>query len=242
MRRLLQVLAVSALGAVALADVTDINSVKVEARKYNDFPNSTLVVTDNFPALLEFDESNFGEGGWANMHVGWFSADSGGSAYLFKTGQRFEIMTTAYLDCGSTAPRKEAGFRYNTPTLGEGLFIITSDGEVAAFGANLPFYSFGKSAYAIDTEVRMGLIYTPGAGADTIEYIFGDQTSGPLNFASDFPSLINDSTIGLYAQNSPDKGNPEDYSVVRYTDTTIVPEPATMGLLLLAGVALSRRR
>jgi hypothetical protein len=221
------------------ADITDINSWKVETRIFNDYPDSNLVVVENFSSLLSFAEDDFGEGGYANMHAGWFSSDGGATRRKVATSEAFDIRTTALLDAGSLSPRKEAGFRFNTPTLGEALFIITSDGEVAAFGANFPFYKFGDDAYEPGTEVEMGVIYRPAN--KTIEYLLGGSSSGELNFAADFPDWIDGTEIALYGQFAPDDSNPSDFGLAVYTDTTIqVPEPTSIGLLLLAALAALR--
>lgn len=240
-RGLMAALAAALLVAPALADVTEINSVKIEERIFNDYPNSTLVSTNNYPALVSFVESNFGDGGWANMHCAWFSADGGASRRAFLGAESFDISTTVYLDAGSTAPRKESGFRYTTPNIGEGLFMVAADGEVAAFGANLPFYTFGGGAYALGTTATLRMIYRAG-GTPTMEYIFNGLSSGPLPLALDYPVLIDGSNLGLYLQNAVDDSNPSEFGLVEYGNITVdVPEPAAAVLLALAALAVRRR-
>lgn len=231
-----------ALGSPVLADITDINSVQIIARNWNDYPNSNLVITDNFPSKLEFFEDSFGEGGYANQHLAWFSSDNGASPRKIATSEAFEFSTTAYLDAGSIRPRKEAGFRFVTPTQGDALFIITSDGEVAAFGANFPFYLFGPAGtYEPGTEVQMGVVYRPGN--NTIEYQYNGNSSGELKFANDNPDFIDGTYAGLYGQFAPDDENPSDFGNAIYTNTTIaVPEPTSLMLIALAGLCGIRRR
>src|SRR5688500_18666928 len=137
--------AVIGLGVVSVArpvmaqGVVPINSVAVQERRFNDFPNSTLVSTDNYPAQVGFAESNYGTGGFANQHVARFAVNE--MPFEFQNNQPFAISVTVNLDAGTdTGPdqRKEAGFRSDTFVAGESFFIVTADGEVAAFGGPFP--------------------------------------------------------------------------------------------------------
>ena len=240
-------LALFGVARVALAgDVTSINSVVVQERVFNDFPNSTLTSVDNFPTLVSFTETDYGTGGFANRHDAVFSADDT-NPFLLQTSDAFHIAFDIMLDAGSVSPRKEAGIRFNFNGF-DGLFIVTSDGESAAFGGVLPFFSFGGSAYTPGTVARMEVIYTPDDDGDandgdasTIEYILNGVSSGPLNFGNLENGFIPDTQIAVYVQSQPDSGNPSDFVIAEFSNFSIVPEPAT-GLLALLGVALLRRR
>ncbi len=238
----------ASVGTAAWGDVTDINSVQIQERRFNDYPNSTLVTTNNFPSLVRFDESAFGSGGFANQHVAWFSPDNGASHYNFINGDRFLMSVDVTLDVGSTSPRKETGFRFDTFIAGEAFFIVTSDGEVAAFGAMLPFYSFGN-VYTPGTTANLSLIYTPDDDGDpfdgdaaTFEYVYNGSSSGPLAVSNLENGMIDGTQGGFYVQNQPDDGNPDDFSVASFANIRIVPAPAGAMALGLAGVALLRRR
>ena len=236
------------LALPALAAVTDIDSVKIQERRFNDLPNSTLVTTNNYPALVGFTESNFGSGGWANQHVARFSADGGASDRLFYNNEPFDISFEIMLDAG-TLDGKESGIRMDSFIGGEGFFMIKAAGEVAAWGGPFPFYSFGNSAYSPGTTATIEMIYTPDDDADpydgdaaTMEYIYNGTSSGPLNFGNTENGMIDGSDMGLFLQNHPDTGNPGDFGMVEYTNIGVaVPEPAS-ALLALVGLALLRRR
>ncbi len=237
------------LPAPALADIGDINSLVVNARFFNDYPDSDLTIVNNYPSLLSITEQNFGSGGFANRHDALFSAD-GTNPYLLQTSEGFDLTVSAMLDAGSVAPRKEAGIRFNFMGF-DGLFIITSDGESAAFGGVLPFHTFGGSAYTPGTVAEMRVIYTPdddpdpGDGdASTIEYILNGTSSGPLNFGNLENGFIPNTQFGVFGQFQPDDSNPGDFALLEYSNFTLIPEPAA-GLLLVIGglgVMAGRRR
>ncbi len=242
----LSLMLLAAAGAALAGDVTSINSVIIQERVFNDFPNSTLTSVDNFPALVSFTETDYGTGGWANRHDAVFSTDDT-NPFLLQTSDAFHIAFDIMLDAGSVSPRKEAGIRFNFNGF-DGLFIIASDGESAAFGGVLPFFSFGGSAYTPGTVARMEVIYTPDddpdpsdGDASTIEYILNGVSSGPLDFGNLENGFIPDTQIAVYVQSQPDTGNPGDFVIAEFSNFSIVPEPATV-LLAVLGLGLIRRR
>jgi hypothetical protein len=238
----------AAVGSAAWGDVNDINSVQIEERRFNDYPNSTLVTTNTFPSLVRFDESEFGSGGFANQHVAWFSPDGGASHYNFARTDQFVMSVDITLDVGSTAPRKETGFRFDTFSAGEAFFIVTSDGEVAAFGGMLPFYSFGN-VYTPGSVAQLSLIYTPDDDGDafdgdasTFEYVYNGMSSGALAVSNLENGILDGTQGGFYVQNQPDDNNPNDFSVASFANIRIVPAPAGAAVLGMAGLLGLRRR
>ncbi len=241
---MLSAAAVVLTGTLASAAITDVDSALIETRIWNDYPDSTLTTTNNFPSSIVIDESDFGTGGWANKHVAWLSADGGASKYMLSNSEDFAISVDITLEAAATAPRKEAGFRFDTYG-GEGLVNVTTDGEVAAFGGPLPFYTFGGSAYTLGTTVNLGVIYKAPSGGSpgTIEYILDGVSSGPLNFTNLEQGIINSSKVGFALQNQVDTNNPADYGKVTYSNFVVdVPEPASALLLTLGGLTFLRRR
>lgn len=240
-RLLLVAAAVAIVALPALADVTDINSVKIQERYFNDYPGSTLVTTNTYPTLVSFVESNYGAGGWANRHLAMLSADSGATNRAFQNSEAFHFSFDVMLDAGSLSPRKEAGMYMETFIGGSGQFMVASDGEVAAFGSFFPFYSFGGSAYTAGTTATMEMIYKPGA-VSTLEYVFNGVSSGPLACGNLENGVIDGSILGGYGNFQPNDSNPSDFTQLEYTNWSIVvPEPGT-ALLVLIGLAWLRRR
>lgn len=237
-------LTVGALGILATsapAQVTNINSVVIQARRFNDYSASTLSIVNNYPAVVSIHEGPFGAGGFANQHVARFSTN-GSTARAFMNSEAFDISVNINLRVGSTSPRKETGFRMDSFIGGEGFFIMTSDGEVAAFGGPLPFYSFGN-VYTPGTTATLRMIYRPGV-VSTMEYRFNGMTSGRVDFGNSENGVINGSDFGNYVQSQPNDNNPNDFSNVDFTNYAVaVPEPMTMiGLAAGIGVLLRRRR
>ena len=227
----------------ALGDVTDINDVIIDARNFNDYPDSLLTIEENFPSSILIDERQFGQGGFANRHRLFMTAD-GANQFFFDNQVAFDISIDIQLDVGTPAG-KETGFYFDR--FGEPRFIIKGDGEVAAFGGAFPFFSFGNP-YTPGDQVTLRTIYVPGSGPDfvtpaTIEYMYNDLTSGPLEFSNLENGMIDATVGGFYAQFAPDGANPDDFAVVQISDVTIlVPAPATLCLLTLAFGARRRQR
>lgn len=243
------VLMLTVVGAAAATGVAQIDSVQVRERLFNDFPDSELTVTNNFPSEVTFSETNFGNGSFANRHSAFFSEDAGATAMDIDYGDSFDFQVTLDLDA-SPIDGREAGF--HTDLFGFGFFGVLPNGEIAAFGSVLPFHSFG-AVWTPGEPVDLRIIHTPGDGdgtsdqftiASTIEYLYDDGggwvSSGAVDMTTTeggIPSNF-DFFVGVGVQN---QGGPGGSSVASFTNF-IVPAPAGVGLLGLAGAALLRRR
>lgn len=245
MRAMAAAAALAAFGGSAVAAVTDINGMRVIERRFNDFSDSSLVTTSSYPSVLSFEETyNADRTGFANQHVGFFSADGGATDYAFQNNEGFDISFDIRLETNASSPRKEAGFRFDTLIAGEAFFFVTSDGEVAAFGGFFPFHSFGTSAYTLGTTANLRIVYTPGDGVAggaeaTIEYFYNGVGSGPKVVGNVEDGVINGTIGGVYGQFQ--NGGGTDFANVYFSDFRVVPAPAT-GLALLGLAALRRRR
>jgi hypothetical protein len=129
-----------------------------------------------------------------------------------------------------TRPRKEAGFRLDSSTGGDGLFILDTDAhEIVAFGGALPFYSFGNTFNSGNTVLR-GMTYENVAGVNGIVYSANGVNSPFLPMSNTEQGVINGSTLGGYFQ---------------IQGVVPVPEPTTLALAGLGGLAtlvVARRR
>lgn len=245
-------------GSIAAASgVGDIAGLIDNPRIFNDFPDSSLTFGSNYNAAgstVDLREENFGTGGFANRHAAWFS-DGGSNKVDFNYGDAFDMQMTMRINEASGVGNVEAGFQADL--FGFGLFgVLTSSGEIAAFGSILPFHSFGTGLYTVGDEIMLRMIHTPGDGdgsggaPSTMEYLYNNMTtgsgwvsSGQVAFGTSqggIPSAF-DFFAGAGAQiNTPDAGALVDIS---FRDlTAVVPAPATFGLLSLAGLAAARRR
>lgn len=244
----------------ASAAMAQVNGWKTNARVFNDFTTSTLNITNpnTNPGTIVIDDRNFTDdgvgGNFANRHDVMASKDNGATAFSFPITEGFTISANVSLSVGSTAPRKEAGFRINSPVTGDMLFLVNSDaGEIVTFGGGGPFHSFSSGAqpdYVPGTTILMGFTYTPGSGGNpgTTEYFInrgsGLETTGPLAWSNLEGGPVN-FNVGVYGQFSPSLANPQDFGTATFGNLSIVPipEPASLGLLALGGaMAMVRRR
>lgn len=261
-------------GSALAGDISAVNSYRMNTRVFNDFPGSALLVdnagepnpgmsNDNFPipgGNVSIDELfSAGEpGNFANKHVAWLSADNGASRFQALNQQSFSITFDVNLTAPGAAPRKEAGIEIrnprpnnNPPFTDEGQVLIASDGEVAVFGAAMPFHTFG-SIYTLGTTAQVSFIYyAPGAVGAMAAYqlLFNDAVTGPHdsgikvwgNEADGTNGFNTNTEIGFKIQN---QRNPTiaDESHVLYSGVTIVPTPGALALLGLGGLAAGRRR
>jgi len=226
-------------------------------RLFNDFPDSNLIFNSNFDASgssLNLHEDNYGAGGFANRHATWF-ADSGSNKVDFDYGDGWDMQMSMQINSASNVGGVEAGFQADL--FGFGLFgVLTGNGEIAAFGSVLPFYTFGTGLYNIGDELALRMIHRPGDGENsggapsTMEYMYNNMTtgsgwisSGMVDFTTTeggIPSPF-DMFTGLGAQIN----NPAADGVVDINFSNIitsVPAPSTLGLLSLAGIGVIRRR
>lgn len=223
------------------------NGLQVNERVFNDYPGSTLSVTNAYPSSLTINESNFGSGGFANRHMAFLSNDGGASAFDFDYGDGLDLSVTMNLDA-SPAGGREAGIM--TDLFGFGFFGALGNGEIAAFGSFLPFHTFGV-VYTNGTDVDLRMIYTPGAGeglapASTIEYIIdlgaGPISSGPIafdNLEGGIPTGGFEAKIGVGIQSAGAAGG---FSNVTFSNFVAIPAPATGALALVGLTAVARRR
>jgi hypothetical protein len=251
----------AALCLTATAAQAQFNGIKVNPRVFNDYPNSTLTITNSnsIPGSLTIDDRNMtnATGTGANRHDGLLSADHGSTAFTFNPNQEWMIQANLTLTDLNNSPRKEAGIRINDPVTGDTLLIVNSDaGEIVAFGGGAPFHLFGNNAggngYTPGNNILLGMHYRPGtptttgATPATMEYFInrgsGVETTGPLAYSNleGGPLSYN---VGVYAQGG-SNNNANDFFHAVFTNITasIVPEPSCLALLSLGGLTMLRRR
>jgi len=266
-----------ALASIAVVSAStaraEINGLHVNERVFNDFSTSALAVatTTNSATIAESLYTDDGMGGnFANRHDVLLSSDNGASANVFGLNESWTFSTIVTLDAGTDVPQvKEAGIRLNSPgegvscgiCTGDALFLVKTNGEIAAFGGGAPFFLFSAGMgvtndYIPGQPMLLGMKMTAagdgiGPADNTIEYFIdrlpfapgGEETSGPLSWENNEGGPVN-YNIGVYAQSPPDLANPTEFLAASFNDISFVPEPTTamMSVLGLLAVGMIRRR
>lgn len=251
--RLVGVACVLGLAATAMAS-PNINSAVEIFRVFNDFPNSLLTFGDTYPAQIFIQDDATGQtGGWANLHV-WRLSENNFTAAQFANGDPFSVSANLVLTGVG-----ESGLQVSpwwSPDVDGRLNVRNNDGEVAAFGGRLPFYSFTGTYglhYVAGTTIGLGITYNPHSLSQAdpatitydVTYNSTQYTSGPLAFDEGNPAeghgswgMLTPAYVGGHLQAF--LGTP---GLVRadWTDIVYTPEPATLTLFGLALVLLRRR-
>jgi len=274
-------LVLAAAGSAMAQDISTLNGYNVQLREFNDFPTSILnwghagapvtpapvpahVPLAGFGAGVEFSEQfpQGTQGGFANKHQALFSNDGGVTPFGLDQHQSFSVSTDVRLSSPAGSPRKEGGLKFYNDRGGgfidEGEILVAGDnGEVAGFGANLSFFSFGPGAYTPGQTARMTFNYFgPGVNSFYASYqvIFTDPVTGvhdtgirdfdhagavdPTNPANGFN---NGSKLGWLDQN---QRSPviNDFVDAVYGNVSVIPAPGAAALIGLAGLVSRRRR
>lgn len=254
---------------LAAPATAQINGLFEDPRVFNDFPDSTLTITNGNSVNMgpgnsevTINDTAFAPAGTgANRHDILLSSDGGATSHVFSIDDSFTVKTEVTLTDGFDAPRKEAGLRINSPVTGDVLFILNSDaGEIVAFGGGAPFFLFGNNGmgngYTPGDTIQMGIAVAASGdgagGAPNLINYFIDRHDGNGIIESGFMPYSNlelgstMASVGFYGQVSPDAMNlSTDFINVNFDDIMYspVPEPAAMVLFamsLLAFFAIRR--
>lgn len=252
---------VVALGVASAMATPAIDSAILHTRIFNDAPGSALSTTNLYPSKISFTDDMTGlSGGFANRHNFRLSDNGGISDAVFLNGDGFSFSADVTLS-GNT--HSEGGLNvspwYSQQVDGNFVVIPANGGEVVVFGGRLPFYSFTTAYglhYSIGSTVRMGITYNPHsltmADPGTIEYTYtdasGSYSSGVIPFDQGNPAedppyglwgILNDARVGGYYQ---PQVSGATAGTASFENISFVPEPGSLALLGLAGLAALRRR
>ena len=255
-RRVMTAMAVTAAAAASVN--AQVNSWGTYLRYFNDIPSSTVNITQNTLATLQFQEqfpqAPAGQGG-VNRHTGALSADFGASPYIVGNSIPWSYEVTVRLD--GTASN-EVGMhigQLGTPApFGPGNAItgqvmVNANGEIAAFGGWLPFFSNNQPQYANlprgarGIDIRLGVFMNPDPIAPTIEYRVNGIGTGPIAIDGPTFAFYNSlqNSVGVYGQGGWRTTAPTD-ATYTFTNPVVTPAPSGLGVLALGGLLAARRR
>lgn len=230
----------------AHGQVTSINAATTSLREFNDIPTSTLTAVNTYPTLISFNDQNVSAAtGFANRHVWRFSNNGGIAPYPFMNDDFFSVSMELTLTGSPIAPRKEAGFLFDTLG-GQGQFIVNTDAhEIVAFGGPLPFYAFPSTYNSGDT-ITLGMTYFLDPNNQrAIIYSANGVQSPPQVFTNLEQGIIDGTKLGGYLQVVNDPTNATNSGSAVFGNISIVPEPSGLAILGLGVLSLtlrSRRR
>jgi hypothetical protein len=238
------------------AQISTIDSAVINTRIFNDDPGSTLNTVNSYPGLVSISDTPTGVG-FANLHN--FQLAVGGTAYSFGNNEAFLFSADLTI---SGAGNGEAGLLLSpwwSPNIDGRFNFRTTDGEIAAFGGRLPFYSFTASqgvTYTKGDTVRVGLDYYPNSLSPgdpaTITYNLtigaNFYTSGPLAFDEGNPAEgygswghLDNARLGGYLQVFTGMSGAGNELTAQWENISIIPEPSTFALLGLGILPLALR-
>jgi hypothetical protein len=166
------------------------NSAVVDARVFNDCPDTDLTITNAYPASLCILDSGDGCTG-TNLHA-WSFSEDGITKAVFENCSHYRFAAVVKM-CTQYG---EAGLRLSpwwSPNVDGRFMVNATSGEIACFGGRLPFFSF-TAAYGVHylqgQAAWLQITYDPNslteADPATIEYqlFLGGvgYTSGKLPF------------------------------------------------------------
>jgi len=251
MKHLTYLAAIVGLAAAsgAYAQVSTINSAILTPRVWNDVPGATFDAVNAYPGFVVFNESGVSQAtGFANRDLWQFSNNGGTSAYQFQNADYFQASFNLTLTGTPITPRKEAGFLFSTPNVGDIQFIVNTDGhEVVQFGG-ISFYSFNASSgitYNSGQAINLSMAYfMAGSGNNALQFWANGVSSPVFEFAPG-AGIGNGSTLGGYLQIVNDPANLSNSGATLFQGISIsaVPEPSVLSLLGLGiGALVFRRR
>jgi hypothetical protein len=219
-------LALLAILAPQLASATpNPNSAVLHLRIFNDCPTSTLTTDNSYPAQIWIDDADLScENAFANLH-NWRLSENGVDPAVFNNNANFRLAVDLVLSGTGNA---ESGLQvapWWSQDVDGRLNVRLPDGEIAAFGGRLPFFSF-TGTYGINYQrgelIHLEVIYhanglsqsDPATMEYKVTYQGTDYTSGPLAFDEGNGAeghgtwgILDDARVGAHLQCFMQAGN-----------------------------------
>jgi|GEM_PF-1083879 len=226
MKQIVIALAVTA-SALVTAQLSTINSTRLEPRFYNDVPTSNFTFGNVWPGVF-FDDVVSAPSGFANRHVWSVSNDGGSTSYLFQGTDNFTLTQKVKLSVVGSV-NKEAGIIFINNGNGDHIFLVktANNGEVAAFAGAFPFFSFTQNfndRYVPGETATMSVTYFKDVdNINKVVYRYNNHFSGALVWGNVEGFLLPDTRIGGYLQVQNDPNNSANSGRADFSDITVSP-------------------
>jgi hypothetical protein len=259
--------ALCALPGAAQAQVSSINSANMDLRAFNDMPAAVDTSTSSYPGSITLAQSNVSRvaANGLNRDIWYFSNNGGVTPYSFQNTDYFTSSFGVTLTGGTAGTDLEAGYIFSNPTGsfgGDDQMLVTNGGVVVQFGGP-SYYPFSPAAggfpgaggavpnYTLGQTYTMGFNYVidPNTSLPAFQYSVNGQfaASSPGDPYFDLGGAVGGqsppSILGGYFQigNAPNNAGQAVFTNIRISPVA-VPEPASLSMLAIGGVALVGRR
>lgn len=258
--------------SASYSQVWNCESYKISSYVWADCPTSTFTSSsDGISSLTMQDTNVIGPADkYANRHTAMFSNDGGLTAYGTDdpADETYEVMfdCNVFSNSGIVGHRPrtvEAGPYVQTPATGawisDNQYILTNDGEVAAFGFPMVFYNAGGAQYSMGSTVKVGWRYLkkPTDGQYYWQYHFNGTwgSTGLLDVLSEHDfgfdglysylqgGVMQQPHFGFYLQvqnpahPATNSGQPFNLGRIIVTNLEINPYPGVKNHVTITGVA-----
>jgi hypothetical protein len=249
------------LPLAANAQVTSLDRALIGLHYYHDYEAAgqedvSVTSQGNGLSLLQFDQTFHVAHGGQSRHVGEL-ANNPDLPYEAPPSESWDFSATVRIGSSSTAAT-QGGLHVghlgtNWPpgdaNAATGVFAVLPDGggEIAVFGAWLPFWSNNLPGYGNFPRAVRGQDFTLRMVFDapslSFTYFVNGLQAGP--FAMDPASITflmdqGGQALGVFAGATPHA--PGDTAETVFTNISAVPSPASMLAMVLGGVAMACRR
>lgn len=271
MQGLFAVVAVAGLASVAAADILATNAFKMEYYNFNDYPSSVITPTIDGISRVRIEE-RMGQTDpqkFANRHFAMLSSDGGTTRLALQKNQSFKISYNMRLNSnidqdgsGQLWPQQpEGGIFFGNDRGGgfidEGGIFVIGNGTVFVGGANQRFTLIGEAnngtgRLSKGDELYMSYTYYAPQGGGLAGYAveFKNLTTGysgvfynTFDAGSPDANGFNDgSWVGFRFQHTRNPLTGGTLNDIDYYNISIIPAPASVGLMGLAGLLAARRR